>query len=437
MDCHYSRRLPVLAFSTILLISADKAAGALDPPDEPEPTMKTLQEIYDRVGDVEDRVENVEGMLSELDEVRSQVADLREVVESFAIAQGLVVNGWLRTIVSTPADSGIHATLVYEPDGYPAICTEVTLGGFRRAILRKFDGQTWSTVHTQFYISQDPSMAVRPDGQRVIASRVWESLPARLEATIWNGSSWNRQVVDTFSTNAPLHTSTVYQPNGHPVISYYDPDIKSLRVARSSGSSWSTPIIDDDTDVGQYTSMAIFTDGSIVVSYYDAENTRLKMASYDSKTLLWSTEVVDEHGEVGMYSSIAIGPGGRVGISYHQDRIPGVTNNKALKYAVRIGTNWEITTVESTPQIVGKYTSLAYGPDGLPAISYYQETQGDLKYAWYDGNRWWPTFVDRQGDVGSHSSLAFNPQGKPTIAYRDVTNNNMNFAEQVPIATPP
>ena len=68
---------------------------------------------------------------------------------------------------------------------------------------------------------------------------------------------------------------------------------------------------------------------------------------------------------MGEWNAIAFAPGGSVGISYY-DR-----TNGALKYASSAdgGTTWSIQTVYDMGD-TGQFTSLAYLPDGKPAISF-------------------------------------------------------------------
>jgi hypothetical protein len=77
---------------------------------------------------------------------------------------------------------------------------------------------------------------------------------------------------------------------------------------------------------------------------------------------------------------------------------------------------------------VGKHTSLAFGPGGQPAISYYDDSNADLKFARYNGNSWSLTTVDSAGNVGIHTSLAFGPDGQPAISYYDGSNLDLKFA---------
>jgi predicted dithiol-disulfide oxidoreductase (DUF899 family) len=78
---------------------------------------------------------------------------------------------------------------------------------------------------------------------------------------------------------------------------------------------------------------------------------------------------------------------------------------------------------------VGQYSSLAFTPAGQPAISYYDATRGDLRYAEHSGSAWQICAVDTDGDTGWHTSLAFTPDGRPAVCYYDATRADLRYAE--------
>ncbi len=63
------------------------------------------------------------------------------------------------------------------------------------------------------------------------------------------------------------------------------------------------------------------------------------------------------------------------------------------------------------------------GASETPALSYYDSSDGDLKYAEFDGADWRNEIVDTPGDVGRYNALALTPDADalPRIAYHDNT----------------
>ncbi len=90
---------------------------------------------------------------------------------------------------------------------------------------------------------------------------------------------------------------------------------------------------------------------------------------------------------------------------------------------------WNIKTVDAVG-FTGTYTSLAFSLDGQPAISYYDITNGDLRFARFNGRIWATTTVDAAGETGDFTSLAFGPDGQRAISYHDRTNGDLKFARK-------
>lgn len=140
----------------------------------------------------------------------------------------------------------------------------------------------------------------------------------------------------------------------------------------------------------------------------------------------WGTPVtVDATANVGQYTSTMI-VNGNPAISYYD-----VTNG-TLKY-VRAnnadGSSWAAAITVDNAANVGRYSRLAI-IDGNPAISYYDVTNGNLKYVRASdasGSTWGtPVTVDATNDVGQYTSL-FTVNGNPAIAYYDVTNADLRY----------
>lgn len=125
--------------------------------------------------------------------------------------------------------------------------------------------------------------------------------------------------------------------------------------------------------------------------------------------LTWRTFTLDSEGDVGRHTSLAFGPDGVPYISY------SVGHGGELRLANWTEAGPSVTTVGGG----GRYSSLAFGADGRPAIAHYG---GGAYYTEQTEGGWVYT---RVGSGGEWTSLAFDPFGWPAISYYDrVTGGN-------------
>ena len=145
--------------------------------------------------------------------------------------------------------------------------------------------------------------------------------------------------------------------------------------------------LDSGGTVGQHTSITIGADGLGLISYYDATNKDLKVAhcaNVACSSLTPTTPVTLDSGtsvdgDVGQYTSITIGTDGLGLISYYDAtngelKVAHCTNPRAAPPRTRHAAGQYAATLGGTP-------SITIGTDGLGLISYYDNTNGNLKVA--------------------------------------------------------
>jgi hypothetical protein len=185
--------------------------------------------------------------------------------------------------------------------------------------------------------------------------------------------------------NVGQHTSIAIGSDGFPVISYQDVTLGNLNFAHCNNlscSSYTTSSLDTGGDVGEYTSIAIGSDGFPVIAYRDYDTTRRNLNFAKCNNISCSsvsTSSLDWGGDVGQYSSIAIGTDGFPVIAYYDNDNANLNLNFAK--CNNIACTSVATSSLVTGGIVGWYPSITIGSDGFPVIPYYSQTDGFLHFA--------------------------------------------------------
>ncbi|RJQ19377.1 MAG: hypothetical protein C4560_06135 [Nitrospiraceae bacterium] len=185
------------------------------------------------------------------------------------------------------------------------------------------------------------------------------------------------------------------------------------------GTQWQYETVDNSSSIEQDASIAIDSNNSIHISYYDSTNKILKYATNASGA--WVVLTIDAAGDARSLSSIAVDSEDKVHISYYD------SSNSSLKYATNASGLWVIYTIDSLGD-VGLNPSIAIDSNNNVHISYYDVTNGDLKYATNASGSWVTSTIDSSGDSGRYNSIALDSYNYVHISYYDNTNKDLKYA---------
>lgn len=336
--------------------------------------------------------------------------------------------------VTNSRNIGLFTSIAIDRFGRPGIAyMDGTLGALK--FIYSPNQTRWNAPQYVNYYSRDvglaTSLAVNDAGVPFISYLDASSGALKFARTY--GLSWSKRTLVS-SPFSGLYSSIDLAGSGSPRIAYYQQENGDAYNAQWLSAYWSLSPVQRTYDVGQFISLDIDSVGIPHVSFYDATNRDLIYASWNVSTSKWYTQTVDFENTVGWYTDIAVNTSNEPFISYYDP------TNGSLKVAYRapVTLTWIRNTVDNIGQLqqtgVGAYSSIAIDNLGRPHISYYDITNHVLKYAYWDGvwggaGTWNISVVDPASDVGRFSSLAINPVDNTRhICYYDYTNGNLKYA---------
>lgn len=197
----------------------------------------------------------------------------------------------------------------------------------------------------------------------------------------WNGVGWEIEQVDELRPNrVGEYCSIAVDQFGRPHISYYYSRGRLRYTVKTETGEWEIIDVDDDEDAGYYTSIALTYDEGwekVVphIVYHREQDGDLYYATQNAETGEWLLTPIDESTDVGEWTDIAMDAEGHIYVSYYD------AADADLKFAYFDGEQWSTMIVDGADSDVGKMTSIALDQDGVPHITYYDETNGELKHA--------------------------------------------------------
>jgi CSLREA domain-containing protein len=346
--------------------------------------------------------------------------------------------------VTNPGYTGEYSSLALDANGYPVV--SYTVSGLADLDLMHCNdpkcsgGDESITVPYNAFAGTYTSLELDGSGYPVVS--FFTTGLEILHCNDPNCSGGDDSITSHAQGSADgLYTSLQLDASGYPVVSYYQnaigtQDLKVLHCndpnCSGGGESITTP--DTGGDVGMYSSLALDAAGYPVVAYWDDNNYDVKVMHCNDANCSGGDESITSPdtglGFNGGHTSLALDASGYPVVSYFDN------TNSDLRLLHCNDANCtggdESITSPDTAGNVGQYTSLVVDASGYPVVSYYDTSNDDLKVMHCNdpncsGSDESITSPDTAGNVGQFTSLALDAWGNPVVSYHDATGGDLKL----------
>ncbi len=239
------------------------------------------------------------------------------------------------------------------------------------------------------------------------------------------------QAVDT-GGDVGQYTSIALNASGNPVISYYDVsngDLKLLICDDPTCSSNTQYVVDDGAgaDVGLFSSLVLDASGNPIISYHNETTGALELVVCDDPTCTGGGEtftVVDNTAlDTGEYTAIALDSNGNPVISY----VDATNNDPRLAIcAAPACTTPQLTLLDNSAFDFGLNTGIDITADDIAFVSYHRTNSGqkspfiascDLTNCSTPANVTNSAALATGGSAGATNDIALRQTGLPTVIF--------------------
>ncbi|MCH7587861.1 MAG: hypothetical protein IIC78_07485 [Chloroflexi bacterium] len=335
---------------------------------------------------------------------RAQLSLTWEIVE---IGEGI------KPAFALDANGVVHSAFMTEADHGHVYYAHNASGAFE--IIQVSEGYFYGPLDIALDANGSPFIAYHDHQETDFIPRLGDEVVAFLQDGVWElvtvsddgHDGWDNSIV--IDRNGNWHTAAVdpSQFGSQDGVEY---------ATNAGGEIAVTAVSSGPVEYEFGTSIQLKSDGSPGITYYNNRLDQLEYAWLDGST--WVVEVVDEDGDVGRYSSLAFDAQDNPHITYY---VRDTNSSGVVRYAWWDGSAWQMEDIDSLDDVrtgqtgARKITSLAIDGEGGIHVAYTDQSR--LVYARRGDSGWATQEVEIPGDqtLGQLVELEMDAEGNPHL----------------------